>query len=261
MSGVRAVREVNDSTPAGRLQGKTAIITAAADGIGRATSIAFAREGARVIATDINQQRLSQLAVIPGIETYTLDVTDNAAIASFASSAPTPHVLFNCAGYVHHGTILDCDERAFDFSFDLNVKAMYRMIRTFLPRMIANAGGAIINMSSVASSVIGAPNRFAYGASKAAVIGLTKSLAADFGSQSIRVNAICPGTIDTPSLQDRMRAQADPEEARRKFIARQPTGRFGTPEEVASLAIYLASDESAFMSGVAVVIDGGWSNI
>lgn len=246
---------------ASRLQGRIAIITAAADGIGRATAIAFARQGARVIATDINQQRLSQLADIPGIEAYTLDVTDNTAIASFASTTPTPHVLFNCAGYVHHGTILDCDERAFEFSFDLNVKSMYRMIRAFLPRMVANGGGAIINMSSVASSVIGAPNRFAYGASKAAVIGLTKSLAADFGSKSIRANAVCPGTIDTPSLQDRIRVQGNDEEARRAFLARQPTGRFGSPEEVASLVTYLASDEAAFMTGTAVVIDGGWSNI
>jgi len=245
----------------GRLKSKVAIITAAADGIGRATAMAFAREGARVIATDINQQRLAELAAVPGIETGLLDVRDSAAVAAFAAAVTTPNILFNCAGYVHHGTILDCDEQAFDLSFDLNIKAMYRMARNFLPRMLGNGGGAIINMSSVASSVIGAPNRFAYGASKAAVIGLTKSLAADFGGKGIRANAICPGTIDTPSLQGRIQAQGSSEDARRAFLARQPTGRFGTAEEVASLAVYLASEESAFVSGTAVVIDGGWSNL
>jgi 2-keto-3-deoxy-L-fuconate dehydrogenase len=245
----------------GRLQSRVAIITAAADGIGRATAVAFAREGARVIATDINRQRLAELQAVPGIEIGVLDVRDSAAVAAFSAAVTAPNVLFNCAGYVHHGTILDCDEQAFDFSFDLNIKAMYRMARNFLPRMLGNGGGAIINMSSVASSVIGAPNRFAYGASKAAVIGLTKSLAADFGSQGIRANAICPGTIDTPSLLGRIQAQGSSEDARRAFLARQPTGRFGTAEEVASLAVYLASEESAFVSGTAVVIDGGWSNL
>lgn len=244
-----------------RLHSKVAIVTAAADGIGRATAIAFAREGARVIATDINERRLSEFAEIPNIETHVLDVRDGAAIQELAARVPTPHVLFNCAGYVHHGSILDCDEQAFDFSHELNAKSMYRMVRAFLPAMLANGGGSIVNMASVASSVIGAPNRFAYGMSKAAVIGLTKSIAADFGPRGIRANAVCPGTIETPSLQSRIAAQGDAETARRAFLARQPTGRFGSPEEVASLVIYLASDESAFVSGTAVVIDGGWSNL
>lgn len=244
-----------------RLHSKIAVVTAAADGIGRATAIAFAREGARVIATDINEQRLSELAEVPNIETHVLDVRDGVAIEKLAARVTTPHVLFNCAGYVHHGSILDCDEQAFDFSNDLNVKSMYRMVRAFLPAMLANGGGSIVNMASVASSVIGAPNRFAYGMSKAAVIGLTKSVAADFGARGIRANAVCPGTIETPSLQARIAAQGDAEIARRAFLARQPTGRFGSAEEVANLVLYLASDESAFVSGTAVVIDGGWSNL
>lgn len=245
----------------GRLHSKTALITAAADGIGRATALAFAREGARVLATDINEQRLAELAGVPGIETHRLDVRDRAAVEKLAAAVPTPHVLFNCAGYVHHGTILDCDEQAFDFSCDLNVKSMYRTVRAFLPAMLANGGGSIINMASVASTVIGAPNRFAYGMSKAAVIGLTKSIAADFGPRGIRANAVCPGTIETPSLQARIAAQGDAETARRTFLSRQPTGRFGSAEEVANLVLYLASDESAFVSGTAIVIDGGWSNL
>lgn len=244
-----------------RLHSKVAIVTAAADGIGRATAIGFAREGARVIATDINEQRLGELAGMPGIETHRLDVRDGAAIEKLVAVIPAPHVLFNCAGYVHHGSILECDEQAFDFSHELNVKSMYRMVRAFLPVMLANGGGSIVNMASVASSVIGAPNRFAYGMSKAAVIGLTKSLAADFGPRGIRVNAVCPGTIETPSLQARIGAQGDAEEARRAFLARQPTGRFGSAEEVANLVLYLASDESSFVSGTAIVIDGGWSNL
>lgn len=244
-----------------RLHAKTALITAAADGIGRATALAFAREGARVLATDINEQRLGELAGVPGIETFRLDVRDRAAIERLAAAVPAPNVLFNCAGYVHHGSILDCDEQAFDFSHDLNVKSMYRMVRAFLPAMLANGGGSIINMSSVASTVIGAPNRFAYGMSKAAVIGLTKSIAADFGPRGIRANAVCPGTIETPSLQARIAAQGDADAARRTFLSRQPTGRFGLPEEVANLVLYLASDEAAFVSGTAIVIDGGWSNL
>ena len=244
-----------------RLRSKVAIVTAAADGIGRATAIGFAREGAHVVATDINEQRLRELSEVPGIETHPLDVRDGAAIERLAACVPTPNVLFNCAGFVHHGTILDCDEQAFDFSQDLNVKSMYRMVRAFLPAMIANGGGSIVNMASVASSVIGAPNRFAYGMSKAAVIGLTKSIAADFGPRGIRANAVCPGTIETPSLQARIAAQGEAETTRRTFLARQPTGRFGSAEEVANLVLYLASDESAFVSGTAVVIDGGWSNL
>lgn len=244
-----------------RLRSKVAVVTAAADGIGRATAIGFAREGAQVVATDIDERRLSELAGIQNIETQVLDVRDAAAIGKLAARVATPHVLFNCAGFVHHGSILDCDEQAFDLSQDLNVKSMYRMVRAFLPAMLANGGGSIVNMASVASSVIGAPNRFAYGMSKAAVIGLTKSIAADFGPRGIRANAVCPGTIETPSLQARIAAQGDAETARRAFLARQPTGRFGTAEEVASLVLYLASDESAFVSGTAVVIDGGWSNL
>ena len=242
-----------------RLAAKTAVITAAADGIGRACALAFAREGARVIATDINSGRLASLAAEAQLETRLLDVRDSAAVAAFAAEAPVPDVLFNCAGYVHHGSLLDCSEEAFLASVDFNVLSMYRMIRGFLPRMLAAGGGSIINMASVASSVIGAPNRFAYGATKAAVIGLTKSISADYLPQGVRANAICPGTIDTPSLQDRIAAGGDA--GQQTFLARQPTGRFGRPEEIAELVVYLASDASAFMSGAALVIDGGWSNV
>lgn len=244
-----------------RLADKVAVVTAAADGIGRATALAFAREGARVIATDINEARLASLSEIPRIETRLLDVRDKEAIALFAREAPPVDILFNCAGYVHHGTILDCDEDAFDFSCDLNVRGIYRMIRAFLPGMIAKGAGSIINMASVASSIIGAPNRFVYGTTKAAVIGLTKAISADFLPQGVRANAVCPGTVDTPSLEGRIGAQGDVEEARRAFLARQPTGRLGTPEEIAELIVYLASDESTFMSGAALVVDGGWSNV
>lgn len=244
-----------------RLKNKVAVVTAAAQGMGRTSALAFAREGARVIATDINAEALKSLDGVDGIETRILDVRSSEAVAAFAAAIPAPNVLFNCAGFVHHGTILDCDEAAYDFSFDLNVKSMYRMVRALLPAMIDNGGGSIINMSSVASSVIGAANRFVYGASKAAVIGLTKSVAADFVTKGIRVNAVCPGTVDSPSLHDRMRALGDYETARAAFIARQPMGRLGTAEEVAELVVFLASDESAFMTGQAMVIDGGWSNV
>lgn len=245
----------------GRLTGKTAIVTAAGQGMGKATALAFAAEGAQVIATDINETLLGDLAGIAGITPRRLDVCDPAAITDFAANTPVPNILFNCAGYVHAGTILDCDEAAFDFSVTLNVRSMYRMIRALLPGMIAAGGGSIINMASVASSVIAAPNRFIYGTTKAAVVGLTKSVAADFVTKSIRANAICPGTVDSPSLHDRMRAQGDYETARAAFIARQPMGRLGTAEEIAALAVYLASDESGFMSGQAITVDGGWSNI
>ncbi|GFZ81835.1 oxidoreductase [Elstera cyanobacteriorum] len=245
----------------GRLTGKTAIVTAAGQGMGKATALAFAAEGAQVIATDINETLLGDLAGIAGITPRRLDVCDPAAIAAFAKDAPAPQILFNCAGYVHAGTILECDEAAFDFSVTLNVRSMYRMIRALLPGMIAAGGGSIINMASVASSVIAAPNRFIYGTTKAAVVGLTKSVAADFVTKGIRANAICPGTVDSPSLHDRMRAQGDYETARAAFIARQPMGRLGTAEEIAALAVYLASDESGFMSGQAITVDGGWSNI
>jgi 2-keto-3-deoxy-L-fuconate dehydrogenase len=243
-----------------RLKGKKTLLTAAGQGIGRATALAFAREGAAVIATDINAAALEALAAeLPGIRTAVLNVRDGAAVEVLAKELGTVDVLFNCAGFVHHGTILDCDEEAWNFSLDLNVTSMYRMMRAFLPAMLTAGHGNIINMSSVASSVTGAPNRFVYGATKAAVIGMTKAIAADFVGRGIRCNAICPGTVDTPSLHDRMAAQGDYEKARAAFIARQPMGRVGKPEEVAALAVHLASDESAFTTGQIHVIDGGWS--
>ncbi|MGJ7042425.1 2-keto-3-deoxy-L-fuconate dehydrogenase [Shinella sp. BE166] len=245
---------------AGRLQGKTAVVTAAGQGMGHATVLAFAREGARVVATDIDAGKLAALDGMAGVETRALDVLDPEAIKRFAGSITAPDILFNCAGYVHNGTILDCDEDAFDFSLSLNVRSMYRMIRAFLPGMLERGGGSIVNMASVASTVIAAPNRFIYGTTKAAVIGLTKSVAVDYVTKGIRVNAICPGTIESPSLQDRMRATGDYDAARATFIGRQPMGRLGTAGEVAELVVYLASDESAFMTGNAVVIDGGWTN-
>lgn len=248
-----------------RLKNKRAIVTAAAQGIGEATVRAFAAEGAEVIATDISAPGLAKFDGIPGIRTQVLDVTKDQAIADLAANAGEVSVLFNCAGFVHNGTILDCTEKDWDFSFDLNVKSMYRMIRALLPGMLARGGGSIINMSSVASSAIAVPNRFVYGASKAAVIGLTKSVAADFVTKGIRCNAICPGTVESPSLQDRMRAQGealggDYDKARAAFIARQPMGRLGTPAEIASVAVFLASDESALMTGTAIAVDGGWTN-
>jgi 2-keto-3-deoxy-L-fuconate dehydrogenase len=243
-----------------RLQGKACLVTAAGQGIGRATAIAMFQEGGHIIATDINAAALEELAG-QGLETALLDVRDAAAVAALRDRVGGVDVLFNCAGFVDHGTILDCDETRWAFSVDLNVTAMYRMMRAFLPGMIANGGGSIINMASVASSVIAAPNRFVYATTKAAVIGMTKAVAADFVTTGVRANAICPGTVDSPSLQDRMRAQGDYEAARAAFIARQPMGRLGRAEEIAALAVYLASDESAFTTGVAHVIDGGWSNV
>jgi 2-keto-3-deoxy-L-fuconate dehydrogenase len=244
-----------------RLKDKTCVITAAGAGIGRATALAYASEGARVWAVDIDSAALDSLAQAqPAIATGTLDVTDPAAINAFAAERGTIDVLFNCAGYVHNGTILDCEERDWDFSFDLNVKAMYRMIRAFLPAMVAAGSGSIINMSSVASSVLGVPNRFVYGACKAAVIGLTKAVAADFITDGIRCNAICPGTVESPSLEQRLAATGDYQQARQEFIARQPMGRIGQPEEIAELAVYLASDAAAYTTGQPHIIDGGWSN-
>lgn len=243
-----------------RLKGKTALVTSAAQGIGRSTAVAMAGEGAKVYATDIREDLLAGLArETPGIEAFALDVLKPEAITEAAKRAADVDVLFNCSGFVHHGTILDCDEKSWDFSFDLNTKAHYRMIKAFLPAMLAKGKGSIINMSSVASSIKGVPNRFVYGATKAAVIGLTKALAADFVGKGIRCNAICPGTVDTPSLNDRMRQQGDYDKARQAFIDRQPMGRMARPEEIAALVVYLASEEAAFVTGQTFVIDGGWA--
>lgn len=244
----------------GRLSGKTALVTAAAQGIGRASALAMAREGARVIATDINEAALATLAG-EGPQTRLLDVRQPESIAAAVAAVGPLDVLFNCAGFVASGTILDCDEEQWAFSLDLNMTAMYRMCRAFLPGMIAQGGGSIINMASVASSVIAAPNRFVYGASKAGVIGLTKSIAADFIGKGIRANAICPATVESPSLEERLRATGDYAAARAAFVARQPIGRIGKAEEIAALVVYLASDESSYTTGVAHVIDGGWANI
>lgn len=246
----------------GRLLNKRALVTAAGQGIGAATARAFAAEGAEVLATDINEGLLSALSGVRGIETRRLDVTDAAAIQAVVAAAGSFDILFNCAGFVAHGSILDCDEKDWDFSFELNVKAMYRMVRAVLPAMIEAGGGSIINMASVASSVKGVPVRCAYGASKAAVIGLTKSVAADFVSQQVRCNAICPGTVQSPSLDQRIADQAaasgsSAEAVRDAFVARQPMGRVGSADEIAALAVYLASDESAFTTGTTIVVDGG----
>ena len=250
---------------AGRLRGKKALITAAGQGIGRATAEAYVREGAQVVAADINAELLSDLARATGCETRVLDVTDAEAVRAAVESIGPLQVLFNGAGYVHAGTILDCDEAAWDFSVNLNVRSMYRLIRAVLPGMLAQGGGSIINMSSVASSIKGAPNRFVYGTTKAAVIGLTKSVAADFVARGIRCNAICPGTVESPSLRQRIEAQAATSgqtvaQVEAAFVARQPVGRVGRASEIAALAVYLGSDESAFTTGTLQVIDGGWSN-
>ena len=243
----------------GRLQGCRAVVTAAGQGIGRATALAFAREGARVLATDLSPNALATLAEVGGIDTAVLDVTDASAVAACADAYPDADVLFNCAGYVHHGSSLECQPDDWAFSLDLNVRSMYLTIRAWLPGMLARGGGSIINMSSVASSVSGVPNRFVYGTTKAAVIGLTRSVAADFVGRGIRCNAICPGTVATPSLEDRINAFDDPAAARAAFVARQPMGRLGSADEIAALAGYLASAESAYTTGGVHVIDGGWS--
>jgi NAD(P)-dependent dehydrogenase (short-subunit alcohol dehydrogenase family) len=236
---------------AGRLQGKVAFITAAAQGIGRATALAFAREGATVIATDVNEAKVREIAG-GAITARRLDVLDAASIEAAAKEVGAIDVLFNCAGHVHHGTIFETSEKDWDFSFDLNVRSMYRVTKAFLPAMIAKGGGAIVNMSSAASSVKSAPNRFVYGTT-------TKAIAVDFIAKRIRCNAICPATVDTPSLGERINAFPDPAEARKQFLARQPLGRFASAEEIAALAVYLACDESAFLTGQAIVIDGGWT--
>lgn len=243
----------------GRLQGKTAVITAAAQGIGRATVEAFSREGATVWATDINEGKLAELAGLPGVSVRRLDVLDTAAVNAFAGEAGPVEVLFNCAGFVHAGSILECTDAEFDVAIDLNVRSMHRTIRAFLPGMLERGKGSIINMSSVASSVKAVPNRYAYSMSKAAVIGLTKSVAADVIARGVRVNAICPGTVESPSLEDRLRAQGDYDKARAAFIARQPIGRIGKPEEIAELVTYLASDAAGYTTGAIHIIDGGWA--
>ena len=243
-----------------RLEGKVALITAAGQGIGRATALSFAQEGAKVWATDINEVALESLKKEDsGIDIRTLDVRSKSAIEAIAAETGPVDVLFNCAGYVHQGTVLDCAEDAWDFSFDLNVSSMYRTCRAYLPGMLANGRGSIINMSSIVSSLKGAPNRFAYATTKAAVIGLTKAIAADFVTKGVRCNAICPGTVETPSLGERMASAGDAATARKNFIARQPMGRLGKAEEIASAALYLASEESAFTTGQTLIIDGGWS--
>ena len=241
----------------GRIDGKTVLITAAGQGIGRETAALFAAEGAKVWATDIDATKLQGLA---GCEHLSLDVRDPANIAAVLSKTGPLDVLFNCAGYVANGTILDCIESDWAFSFDLNVTGAYRLIRAALPAMLNHGGGSIINMSSVASSIKGVANRCAYSASKAAVIGLTKAIAADFVARGIRCNVICPGTVDTPSLHERLRNTGDYDAALRVFVARQPMGRTGRPSEIAALALYLAADESTFTTGQPFVIDGGWSN-
>ena len=248
-----------------RLAGKTAFLTAAAHGIGRATALAFAREGARVIATDVDQAGLDALARECGASVRILDVTDAAAIAATAREVGDIQVLFNAAGVVHAGTVLDYSEADWELAFDLNARSMARTIRAFLPGMLAQGGGSIVNIASVAGSVKGVPNRFVYAASKAAVIGLTKAVAADFVTQRVRCNAICPGTVDSPSLKQRIAAQArssgrSEAEVKAMFVARQPMGRLGTADEIAALAVYLASDEAAFTTGSVMIADGGMSN-
>lgn len=243
-----------------RLAGKVCVVTAAGQGIGRASALAMHREGGRVIATDINSKALAELAGL-GLETQLLNVRDAGAVASFAAGLPEVDVLFNCAGFVANGTLLECSEEDWAFSLDLNMTAMFRMCRAFVPGMVAKGGGSIVNMASAVGSIIAAPNRFVYGVTKAGVIGLTKAVAADFVTKGIRCNAVCPGTVESPSLDERLRATGDYDAARKAFIARQPMGRMATAEEIAQLVVYLASDESSFTTGHAHVIDGGWSNV
>lgn len=242
-----------------RLQGKTALITATGQGMGRAAALAFAREGARVVATDLRADLLQAFEATPGITTRTLDVLDDAAVARAVEEIGAVDILFNCAGYVHQGSIVECSPEDWDLSFNLNVRSMYIMTRAMLPKMIAHGGGVILNMASVLGAHKAAPNRLAYAASKAAVAGFTRALAIDHVRQNIRCNCVCPGTVDTPSLGDRINAFADPVQARKDFINRQPMGRLATAEEVAETFVYLVSDESSFMTGQAVFVDGGMS--
>ncbi|WP_205648451.1 SDR family oxidoreductase [Acuticoccus kandeliae] len=239
-----------------RLSGKRALCTASAQGIGRATVEAFAREGATVFATDVNEDGLKGLP--EGVITFGLDVLDRGAVEA-AVARTEPDILFNCAGIVHNGAITEASDEDFDFAFELNVKAMFRLMRAAIPGMIERGGGSIVNIASAASSIIGVPNRCVYGASKAGILGLTKSVAVDYVTKGVRCNAICPGTVDSPSLHDRLRATGDYEGAMKSFIARQPMGRIASAEEIAMMALYLASDESAFVTGQAFVIDGGWT--
>ena len=250
------------SSPTGRLAGKTALITAAGQGMGRAVALAMAREGASVVATDVDERLLADYAGVPGTTTHKLDVTDDDAVTRLVGNLPSLHILFNCAGYVHHGSILDCTPKDWEFSMNLNVRSMYVVTRAALPKMLKRfedegSWSSIINMASIAGSIRGLPNRFVYGTSKAAVIGLTKSIAADYVQRGIRCNAIAPGTVDTPSLADRISAFDDPVAARKAFIARQPMGRLAKAEEIAPLVVYLASDEAAFVTGNVYSCDGG----
>ncbi len=240
-----------------RLQGKTALITAAGQGIGYASAIAMAKEGATVWATDVNPALLDKFRGVANVHTAALDVMDKQAIQTVAAKIPVIDVLFNCAGFVHAGTVMEATDEDWQFAFDLNVRSQFWMIQAVLPKMLSKQKGSIINMASIASSVRGLPNRFVYGASKAAVIGLTKAVAADYVTQGIRCNAVCPGTVDTPSLQDRINAYEDPAEARKNFIARQPMGRLATAEEIAPVVTFLASDESSFSTGNVYSVDGG----
>ena len=243
-----------------RLENKNIVVTAAGQGIGRATAIAFSNEGANVYATDINETTLKSLnKEHQNIKVKRLDSTDKSAVEEYSNSLDKIDVLFNAVGFVHHGSILECDEKDWDFSFNVNIKSMYFMIKSLIPKMIKQKKGNIINVASIASSIRGLPNRFVYGSSKAAIIGLTKSIAADFIKDNIRCNAIAPGTVHTPSWEDRVKAFKDPVQAKKDFIARQPMGRLGTPKEIADLAVYLASDESNFVTGVTHAIDGGMS--
>ncbi|SJZ50745.1 2-keto-3-deoxy-L-fuconate dehydrogenase [Enhydrobacter aerosaccus] len=242
-----------------RLKGKTCVVTAAGQGIGAATARAFAREGASVWATDVDAEKLRPLSEVNGVRTRKLDVMDKQAINALARESGAVDVLFNCAGFVHHGTVLDATDDQWQFAFNLNVRSMFWTIQAFLPGMLEKGSGSIVNMSSAASSVKGAALRFIYGTTKAAVIGLTKSVAVDYVGKGIRCNAICPGTVQTPSLDERIATLGGGAEAKQFFMQRQPTGRFGSSEEIAALAVYLASDESAFTTGTVNVIDGGWS--